>query len=127
MVAQTVATTNALDALARRVASPRPVALDTLQRRHREAARLCRTIRATLALIDVSTDGPTWGGVYRLVMRAEQLSELAYQRWDAAWQEAMAERHEAEQLGDALMHERWLDYEAAGSMEFDTALAWIGE
>ena len=127
MVAQTAATTNALETLARRVSNPRPVALDTLQRRHREASRLCRTIRATLALIDVTTDGPTWGGVYRLVIRAERLSELAYQRWDAAWQEAMSVRYEAEQLGDALMHERWLDFETAGSAEFDTALAWIGE
>lgn len=121
------ATPNALEALARRVTNPRPVSLATLHKRHQEASRLCRTIRVTLALLDVSKDGNAWAGVYRLVMRAEEISTLAYHRWDVAWQEAMAERYEAQQLGEALMSERWAEYEMAGSGEIDAALAWAGE
>lgn len=118
---------NALDILARRVSDPRSVSLPTLRRRYREAAKLCATIRATLRLLDVTTDGATWGGVYRLIMRAEEVSTLAYTRYDAALQEEMARRFEAQQLGEALMHERWLHYEAQCSGELDAALAWEGE
>jgi hypothetical protein len=128
MVARTVASApNALDALARRVASPRPVNLATLHKRHQEACRLGQTIRVTLALLDVSRDGEAWMGVYRLIMRAEEVSDLAYRRWRVAFDEAMAERYEAEQLGEALMAERWTEYEMAGSGEIDAALAWTGD
>jgi hypothetical protein len=128
MVTRTAASTiNPLESLSRRVTNPKPVSLATLHKRHQEACRLCQTIRTTLSLLDVSADGTVWGGVYRLVMRAEDVATLAYHRWDAAWQEEMRERHEAEQLADALMSERWLEYEMAGSGEVDTALAWIGE
>ena len=127
MVAQSATSSNALDALASRIANPRPVSLDTLRRRHREAHKLCSTIRATLALLDVSKQGAAWDAVYRLVMRAEALQMAAYARWDTAWQEEMARRYEAQQLGEALMSERWMEYEMAGTGELDAALAWEGE
>jgi hypothetical protein len=127
MVARTAATPNALEALARRVTSSRPVSLATLSKRHREACKLTQTIRATLSLLDVSKDGTVWAGVYRLVVRAEDVSTLAYRRWQAAFDEAMAERYEAQQLGEALMAERWVEYEMAGTGEIDAVLAWSGE
>jgi uncharacterized protein YqiB (DUF1249 family) len=127
MVARTAATPNPLESLARRVTNPKPVSLATLHKRHQEACRLTQTIRTTLALLDVSADGAAWGRIYRLVMRAEEVSTLAYRRWQAAFDEAMAERYEAQQLGEALMTERWLAYETAGSGEVDAALAWVGE
>ncbi len=45
----------AFQSLARRIASPCPVALSTLTRREAEAYRLCERLQDTLALLDVHT------------------------------------------------------------------------
>ena len=128
MVAQPATSTrNPIDTLARRINDPRKVSLTTLRLRHREACKLCATLRVTLHLLDVRAEGTAWSAVYRLVSRAEEVAEAAYARFDAAWQEEMTRRHEAQELGEALMHERWAEYEAAGSGELDAALAWSGE
>ena len=57
----------AFQSLARRIASPRPVALATLARREAEAYRHCERLQDALALIDVQTDGEAWSAVYAVL------------------------------------------------------------
>ncbi len=120
-----VAQPDAFAALARRVHSPRPVALATLHRREQEAYRHCERLQDALALLD--PDGDAWGEVFHVLLHAYDLHTAASRRFREAMDRAQAERHEAEELGAALMAERWLDYECGGSGEFDPALAWDGE
>ncbi len=120
-----VAQPAAVASLARRIHSPRPVALSTLHRREQEAYRHCERLQAALALLDPA--GDAWGELYRTLLDAYALHTAAVARFTAAWEAAQQERHEAEELGAALMAERWLDYECGGAGEFDLALAWEGE
>ncbi len=101
----------AFRSLARRIASPRPVALSTLARREAEAYRHCERLQDTLALIDVQTDGEAWSAVYAVLREAYALHAQAVARHTEAWEETQAERYEAEQLGAALMAERLVEYE----------------
>ncbi len=103
----------AFQSLARRITSPRPVALSTLARREAEAYRHCERLQDALALIDVQTDGEAWSAVYAVLREAYALHAQAVARHTAAWEEAQAERFEAEQLGAALMAEREIDFEMA--------------
>ncbi len=95
------------------MANPCPIAFSTLARREAEAYRLCERLQDALALIDVQTDGEAWSAVYAVLREAYALHAQAVARHTAAWEEAQAERFEAEQLGAALMAERQVDFEMA--------------
>ena len=114
----------AFQSLARRIHSPRPVAIATLRRREQEAYRHCQRLEGALALLDPA--GDAWGELYRTLLDAYALHTAAVARFTTAWEAAQEERHEAEELGAALLAERWLDYERGGSGEFDPALVWEG-
>jgi len=115
----------AFQSLARRIHSPRLVALATLRRREQEAYRHCERLQGTLALLDPV--GDAWGEVYRVLLDAYALHTAAVARFAAALERAQEERHEAEELGAALLADRWLDYERGGTGELDFALAWDGK
>jgi hypothetical protein len=115
----------AFQSLARRIHSPRPVALSTLHRREQEAYRHCERLEDALALLDPA--GDAWGEVFRVLLHAYELHTTASRRFREAMDRAQEERHEAEELGAALMAERWLAYEHGGLDEFDPALTWEGE
>jgi hypothetical protein len=111
MSAQTVApvaTPTALDTLARKVHSNRPVSVATLRRREQEAYRLCCTLDDALALL-AGADNAAWFAVMAVRSRAHAIHTIAYRKVEAAWREAQAERYEAEQLAAALQAER-LDF-----------------
>ncbi len=57
--------------LARRIHSPRPVALSTLRRREQEAYRHCERLQDALALLDPA--GDAWGELYRTLLDAYDL------------------------------------------------------
>ena len=95
----------ALDTLARRVHSSRPVSLATLRQREQEAYRLCERLDEALGLLG-GADNAAWFAVMAVRTRAHAVHTAAYRRLDAAWQQAQAERYEAEQLGAALQAER---------------------
>ncbi len=99
--------------LALHIASPRPVALATLARREAGAYRHCERLQDALAFIDVHMDGEAWSAVYAVLCEAYALHAEAVARHAAAWEEAQAERAEAELLGQALMDERLIDFEMA--------------
>lgn len=100
-----IAPATALDTLARKVASARPVSLSTLRQREQEAYRLCESLDLALGLL-ATADNPAWFAVMAVRSRAHAVHTAAYRRLDAAWQEAQAERWEAEQLAAALQAER---------------------
>ncbi len=95
------------------MASPRPVAFSTLARREAEAYRLCERLQDALALIDVHTDGEAWSAVYAVLRETYALHAQAVARHTTAWEEAQAERYEAEQFGAALMTECQINFELA--------------
>ena len=61
----------------------------------------------------MQTDGEAWSAVYAVLRKAYALHAAAVARHTTAWEEAQAERFEAEQLGAALMAERLVEYEMA--------------
>ena len=111
MVAQP-ATSTALDALARRVNSPRPASIATLRHRHAEACRLSATIRRVLNLLDSNDAG--WAAVLALALRAGRVAGTAFDRYDAAWQAHKAAAYEAEELAGALDVDRLAAFEYDG-------------
>ncbi len=79
--------------LARRIHSPRPVALATLHRREQEAYRHCERLQDALALLDPA--GDAWDEVYRILLDAYALHSVAVARHQAAWEERKAAEYEA--------------------------------
>ena len=106
----------AVASLARRIHSPRPVALATLHRREQEAYRHCERLQGTLALLDPT--GDAWGEVYRVLLDAYALHSAAVARHQAVWEGRKAAECAAEELAGALDFDRLADY-AYGALVAD--------
>lgn len=102
----------AFASLARRIHSPRPVAIATLHRREQETYRLCQALQTALALIDIDAAYEGWKAVHTTLQETYALHSAACRRHEAAWQTRQIERYEAEQLAAADMEERWADHAA---------------